>query len=160
MSVLLRSSIAIGQVNWIVYHPEYSKLHFAETTLASSFAWLDNVLNCNSYQTALTNGYLSPLTNDPYFTFNSNQGYVPADKTTMAGYLTSKLNPSSPSNNSIWLLVNSTALCAYDPSPERPSGLHSKPAGFGSGHSRCFCHPCAERDSMEGIPQLLPGLPQ
>jgi RHS repeat-associated protein len=101
--------------NWasqlIWYHPEYSKLHFAETTLASSFAWLDNVMNCNSYANALANGYLSPLTSDPYFSFNGNLGYVPTDRSAMSRQLTVNVNPNAAVGNSIWRLANSSALC-------------------------------------------------
>ncbi|MHA4808141.1 RHS repeat-associated core domain-containing protein [Flavitalea flava] len=100
--------------NWaaqlIYYHPEYSKLHFAETTLKSSYTWLDNVMQCNTYADALAKGYLNPLSSDPYFTFNSNQGYVSSDRTNMSNYLTVSINPNSTVGYTIWLLANGIAL--------------------------------------------------
>ncbi|HEY4062666.1 MAG TPA: DUF6443 domain-containing protein, partial [Puia sp.] len=110
--------------NWagqlIFYHPEYSKLHYAETTLQTSYAWLDQVQQCDTYANALSNGYLSPLTSDPYFTFGGNTGYVPGDRTNMATYLTTRVPTNDTVHYSIWLLANGLALCdSTQPQVER-----------------------------------------
>ena len=97
-----------NQLLW--YHPEYQKLLFAQTTMQSSYSWLDQVNQCTTYATALANGYTAPLTSDPYFTYNSDQGYVPSDRTKMSGYLTGSLNSNNPSALSIWQLANGIAL--------------------------------------------------
>lgn len=92
----------------IYYHPEYSKLHFAETVLASSYAWLDNVLQCNTYAQASAKGYLTPLTSDPYFV----QNYVPADKDSMTKFLTKFIGARAPGFQlSIWRIANGEGLC-------------------------------------------------
>ncbi|MDR3715180.1 MAG: DUF6443 domain-containing protein, partial [Puia sp.] len=90
----------------IYYHPEYCKLRFAEDTLTTSYAWLDKVLNCDTYASASTNGYLDPIHNDPFFTNN----YVPADADTMTTYLTVSINPKTNSGYSIWRIANGMAL--------------------------------------------------
>jgi len=100
--------------NWadrlIYFHPEYSKLHFAETTMASSYNWLDNVMHCNTYADALTKGYLDPVSSDPYFTYNSNHGYVQTDRDSMLYYLSTSVNPNDAGNNTIWRIANGVAL--------------------------------------------------
>ncbi len=94
----------------IVYHPEYKKLHFAETVLQPEFAWLDKVSQITSEDTASVHGYLTPLTSDPYFTANSNTGVVPADRDTMSHRLFNTINPNSPSAFCIWQLANGSVL--------------------------------------------------
>ena len=93
----------------IKYHPEFCKLNFAETTLFSSYAWLDSVQACTTYAVANAQGYLTPLTSDPYFKNN----FVPADKTAMQQYLTSNVGPSVDlSRPSIWQIANANVVCA------------------------------------------------
>ncbi|MEO6498711.1 MAG: hypothetical protein ABIN95_06850, partial [Mucilaginibacter sp.] len=93
----------------LFYHPEFSKLKFAETTLSSSYAWLDNVQACTTYATALAKGFLMPLTSDPYFVNN----YMPSDKALMQQYLTYNLGSAQDINKfSLWQLANGTVACA------------------------------------------------
>lgn len=94
----------------IVYHPEYKKLHFAETVLQHEFAWLDTVMQVSSQDSASAHGYLTPLTSDPYFTANSNTGVVPADRDTMARRIFHTINPRSSAGLSIWQLANGSVL--------------------------------------------------
>ncbi|MDO6433979.1 RHS repeat-associated core domain-containing protein [Flavitalea sp. BT771] len=100
--------------NWadrlIYFHPEYSKLHYAETTMASSYNWLDNVMHCNTYADALAKGYLNPVSSDPYFTYNSNHGYVQTDRDSMLYYLSVSVNPNESGNHTIWRIANGVAL--------------------------------------------------
>lgn len=93
----------------IYYHPEYQRLHFAETTMASSYGWLDSVMTCDSYSVASSRGYLTPLTSDPYFKFNGNTGYVPADRSQMNTYLTVSVDGHND-GNTIWRIANGQAL--------------------------------------------------
>ncbi|MEO6549320.1 MAG: LamG-like jellyroll fold domain-containing protein [Ferruginibacter sp.] len=96
----------------IYYHPEFSKLKFAETNLYSAYTWLDSVQACSSYVVAFSKGYLTPLTSDPYFTMN----YVPGDKIAMQQYLTSNLGTAAETNKpSIWQIANSNIGCATQP---------------------------------------------
>ena len=94
----------------IVYHPEYKKLHFAETVLQSEFTWADTLMQITSEPTVSDSGYLTPLTSDPYFTANSNTGVVPADRDTMYNRLFTTISPQSPSAFSIWQLANGSVL--------------------------------------------------
>ena len=99
--------------NWaeqlIWYHPEYPKLRFAEDTLAAVFAWSDNLQLMNSYRTDSILGYTNPLSSDPYFTYSSDAGYVPSDRTAMNGYLYTSLNPDT-TTFSMWQVANGLAL--------------------------------------------------
>jgi RHS repeat-associated protein len=94
----------------IVYHPEYKKLHFAETQLASEFAWIDTVMQITSEDTAYAHGYLTPLTSDPYFSANSNTGVVPSDRDTMSRRLFNSISAKVNSTFSIWQLANGAVL--------------------------------------------------
>ena len=101
------------QYSWanslIKYHPEYSKLQVAETTLATSYKWLDSVQACDSYSKAHSLGYDLPLTHDPYFVNN----YVPADYTTMQRYISVNAGPTSDTTHfSLWRIANGMVLCA------------------------------------------------
>ncbi|MBN9384681.1 MAG: hypothetical protein J0H74_28260 [Chitinophagaceae bacterium] len=96
--------------NLIYYHPEYSRLRYAETTMASSYDWLDKVLRCSTFQEASGKGYLDPLSSDPYFNYNSNQGYVPADRSAMVNYLNNSVNPNVTTGYTIWQIANASAL--------------------------------------------------
>jgi RHS repeat-associated protein len=97
----------------IYFHPEYSRLKYAETALLSSYTWLDKVQQCATYAQALANGYLTPLTSDPYFVNN----YVAADNGAMNRYLTQYIGKYDPANASgalrlsIWRIANAQALC-------------------------------------------------
>lgn len=103
------SFASLFQPSWaaslIKYHPEYSKLHFAETTLKSSYDWLDSVLNCNTYAKAAQKGYLTPLTSDPYMVNHYVQDHVD----TMQKYLYIRMGRVG--NPSMWRLANGNALC-------------------------------------------------
>jgi len=48
------------------HHPEYDRLLFAENNLTNSYNWINQFTQAD-YATALTNGYLNPVTNDPFF---------------------------------------------------------------------------------------------
>ena len=98
----------------IYYHPEYAKLHFAETNLTSTYAYLDGMLQCTTWAQAAANGYTTPMTHDPYFVNN----YTPADVTTMnqdlIKYIGTPPSGQQSSNNieiSIWRIANGLALC-------------------------------------------------
>lgn len=102
-SGLFKSSWA-GELIW--YHPEYPRLHYAETNLAPSFTWLDNVQQCNTYAAASSAGYLTPLTSDPYFV----NRYVVADYDTMSNYLSTSVNMRNTGGFNIWRMANGLAL--------------------------------------------------
>lgn len=100
----------------IYYHPEFSKLKFAEANLVSTYAWLDNVQACTTYAAAFAKGYLTPLTSDPFFTNN----YMPGDKQAMQQYLASNLGTAGETNKfSIWQLANGNVSCALKPDYEK-----------------------------------------
>lgn len=103
--------------NLIYYHPEYSRLRFAETTMASSYDWLDKVLRCSTFQEASDSGYLDLLSSDPYFNHNSNQGYEPADRSAMVNYMTSTVNPNDVPGYTIWQIANASVLVDSTLSP-------------------------------------------
>ena len=96
------------QLIW--YHPEYVKLRYAEDSIPAVFSWQDRMQMTDSYATALADSFMSPLTNDPYFTFNSNAGYVPVDRDSMNHYLTTKIHSGSSTGYSIWQLANGIGL--------------------------------------------------
>ena len=106
----------IFQNSWaaslIKYHPEYTKLQYAETVLKSSYTWLDNVQNTTSYQTANNNGYTVPVKisagtiNDPYFLVPNTA----ADKDTLDYKLYNGISYTANSP-SIWQIANSSVLC-------------------------------------------------
>jgi RHS repeat-associated protein len=105
----------------IYYHPEFSKLKYAETNLADAYAWMDNVTNCSTYAQARQLGYINSsgaviiFSQDPYFTKpNTSQ-----DQTQMSNDISAYITPSTgqfgntnSSNPSIWQMVNSSILCA------------------------------------------------
>ena len=95
----------------IVYHPEYSKLKFAEDSLKGAYDWLDKVQMTERYGMADTAGYLSPLASDAYFSYSITD--IVHDKDTMGQYITGHVpGGSSPgSNPSIWQIANGSVLC-------------------------------------------------
>jgi YD repeat-containing protein len=105
----------------IYYHPEYTKLQYAEGSLKTSFDWLDKVLACNSYDAAVSLGATNPMSNDPYFLNN----FVPQDVTDMQRYLTNYIGAQS-SNPSIWRLANGIILCATVPENQRMGCINGK----------------------------------
>ncbi|MEO7767792.1 MAG: hypothetical protein ABIS01_10210, partial [Ferruginibacter sp.] len=107
----------------IYYHPEFSKLQFAESNLYTSYAWLDSVQACTSYAIALSKGYLNPVASDPYFVKN----YVVADKQSMQQYLTVNLGlPTDVSNPSIWQIANGNIACATKPAVAKEACLRAE----------------------------------
>lgn len=93
----------------VYYHPEFSKLKYAESNLVSTYAWLDNVQACTTYTSAQANGYLTPHTSDPFFVNN----YDAAAYSDMARYLTSNIGlPGETDRPSIWRIANGNILCA------------------------------------------------
>ncbi len=96
----------------LYYHPEFAKLKFAETNLASSYNWQDKVQFTESYAQAQSLGYLNPITSDPYFTANLNT----VDKTNITQYISDYVSGKTGSNNSntpsIWRIANGSVLCA------------------------------------------------
>jgi RHS repeat-associated protein len=105
------------QNNWanslIEYHPEYSKLKFAEQYLRSTYDWADRVNAVVCYQRALDSNFINPLISDPYFLLPNTQ----LDKDTLTHYLLSGISyppPSAPltQSPSIWQLANAMVLCA------------------------------------------------
>lgn len=118
------------QTSWanslIYYHPEFSKLKFAETNLASSYAWLDKVQFTTSYAQAQSFGYNDPVNSDPFFVGNSGINY----KSTIQQYISSyvpavALNSGTtigPNNTaSIWQIANAVVLCAGTSDAQRNS---------------------------------------
>jgi YD repeat-containing protein len=104
----------------IYYHPEFSKLKFAETYLVSTYKWADDIKFVDGY--SMAGNFLNPLTSDPYFVNN----YVPADNGKMQQYLTQFLpasagNPNPNANNtpSIWQLANASVVCATTPDAQK-----------------------------------------
>jgi RHS repeat-associated protein len=91
----------------IKYHPEYSKLKFAEENLKRVYDWADNVNAVICYNRAVDSNFVNPLISDPYFLLPGTQ----QDKDTLQHYLFTGLsyNTTSPS---IWKLANSAVLCA------------------------------------------------
>ncbi|MFC4262078.1 DUF6443 domain-containing protein [Ferruginibacter yonginensis] len=103
---------AIFQPKWreslIKYHPEYSKLHYAETALLSAYTWLDNVMATTTYASAVTNNYLNFTAVDPFF----NMPGTALQKDTLNHYLNVGIAyNSSPINPSIWQMANGSILC-------------------------------------------------
>jgi RHS repeat-associated protein len=49
------------------HHPEYDRLIFAETYLTPSYNWINTFTQTDSYFAAQSNGYLDPLSSDPFF---------------------------------------------------------------------------------------------
>jgi YD repeat-containing protein len=94
----------------IVYHPEYAKLHFAETAFEPEFAWLDKGMSITSKDTASAHGYLSPMMNDPYFTGNSGSAWNYGDSIAMTGFLYHTVNSSDTAAPSIWQMANAAVL--------------------------------------------------
>jgi hypothetical protein len=96
----------------IKYHPEYTKLQFAEGELWRAFNWLDNVQNCITYQTAVDSNFINPVRNststinDPYFL----KPNTTADKNAIDNKLYSSISTSG-NGPSIWQIANSTVLC-------------------------------------------------
>lgn len=124
----------IFQPSWsnslIKYHPEYSKLAYAEANLKSSYDWLDKVQSCTTYQMGLDSGYINPTNNsslspypsavkDPFFAMSANA----TRRTTMdnrikvGAYIVSGV-PKAPS---IWQIANASVLCATKDSLEKPA---------------------------------------
>jgi RHS repeat-associated protein len=94
----------------LVYHPEYKKLHFAETVLQPEFAYIDTVRQITSEVAASDSGYLTPLTRDPFFTGNGGLGvgFYYAETTEEMRTL---LNDGIGSGGfSIWQLANASVL--------------------------------------------------
>lgn len=98
--------------NLIQYHPEYSKLHYAETVMKPAYDWLDNMQSCTSYQTALDSGYTVPvnkstgIVNDPYFLLTGTT----TDKDTIDHELYHSITYKD-TVLTIWQVANSTVLC-------------------------------------------------
>lgn len=106
---------SIFQDSWasslIQYHPEYSKLHYAETVMKPAYDWLDNLQNCTSYQQAVDSGYTIPenstgTVNDPYFLLTGTA----ADKDTIQQQLYTGISYKGTSPT-IWQIANSSVLC-------------------------------------------------
>jgi len=87
----------------VYYHPEFSKLQFAEQNLQSSYNWLDNVQGTDKYSIALSKGYTDPLnasgTNilnaDPFFAIPANASI----KTTMSNKINIGIDGSGTAGN-------------------------------------------------------------
>jgi len=107
----------------IIWHPEYSKLDYAEKHMAACYNWLDSMLSCTSYATALSKGYTVPVKiststiNDPYFLLSGTS----ADMDTINTRLYTAINDSVDASGthyavwrgpSIWQVANSSVLCA------------------------------------------------
>lgn len=110
----------IYQEKWseslIKYHPEYSKLAYAETALKPSYEWQDKVGMCPSYQAASLSAanYINPLVSDPYFLLSSTQ----ADKDTLNHLLNVGVSYQG-SSLSLWQIANGSVLCATTDSMHR-----------------------------------------
>ena len=88
-------------------HPEYSQLVFAQTHLASSYDWIDNLNNISTLSAADSAGYTTSTGNtendDPFFTVS------PSSKTTVTKYETTA---SYYNNQSLWQMAYTSAICA------------------------------------------------
>lgn len=124
-SISKQDFAGLFQTSWakslIYYHPEWKKLNIAETTLKTSYEWLDKVLACNTYDAAVAIGAHNPMSYDPYFVNN----YVPQDVTDMQRYLTNYIGTQS-SNPSIWRLANGVTLCAGLPENQKMTCINLK----------------------------------
>ncbi len=112
---------SLASITWpsslIFYHPEFSKLKFAEQNLQSSYDWFDNVQGTDKYSIALSKGYTDPLnaggTNtlnaDPFFAIPANASI----KTTMSNKINIGIDGSGTAGNypSIWQIANSMVMC-------------------------------------------------
>ena len=104
----------------IQYHPEYSKLHYAETVMKPAYDWLDKLQNCTSYQQALDSGYSVPVNkstgtvNDPYFLLTGTT----ADKDTIDHELYQSITYKD-TTITIWQIANSSVLCNTTDSAHR-----------------------------------------
>ncbi|MGN6266192.1 MAG: RHS repeat-associated core domain-containing protein [Ginsengibacter sp.] len=115
---------SIFQDSWasslIQYHPEYSKLHYAETVMKPAYDWLDKLQNCTSYQQALDSGYSVPVNkstgtvNDPYFLLTGTT----ADKDTIDHELYQSITYKD-TTITIWQIANSSVLCNTTDSAHR-----------------------------------------
>jgi len=97
----------------VYYHPEFSKLKFAETNLSSAYAWQDKVQFTDDYASAMASGYTTPVSNDPYF--SNSDALVQHYKDTISGYISSYLPGganTAAENPSIWQVANAMVLCA------------------------------------------------
>ncbi len=109
----------------IKYHPEYSKLVFAETYLKSSYDWLDKVQSCETYAAASSAGYINPTNNSsivPYPTSGGDPFFAIAGNSALKAKMDSIIiNAFSAGGPSIWQIANSTVLCATKDSLEKPT---------------------------------------
>ncbi len=84
------------------HHPEYQRLLFAETTLASSYEWINTFLNTNTYAAAEAAGYITnPASIDPYYTVDAGS------QSTMSGWVTNNYSQ----NVSMWQLARAQVKC-------------------------------------------------
>ncbi|HMJ48141.1 MAG TPA: RHS repeat-associated core domain-containing protein, partial [Ferruginibacter sp.] len=67
------------------YHPEYGRLVFAETHLATSYNWINSFYQTESWSAAQSNGYQDPTTIDPFFSEAPND-YKVAVTTDIGNY--------------------------------------------------------------------------
>ena len=108
---------SIYQNKWneslINYHPEYSKLRYAETTMRPAYDWLDLLQNNTSYAAAVSNNMVNLSVADPYF----NLAGTALDKDRLNHYLSVGLSYSTSTTPpgagpSLWRIANASVLCS------------------------------------------------
>jgi YD repeat-containing protein len=111
------------------YHPEYTRLLFAETTLGASYNWISNFNTPQTYAAAQTAGYI--YTNnldltDPFFSVPNTGG----KKSVMVNWL----NNDYRSGLSLWQYAFYTAVCPASPTwpgCSNPSSIPKTPVYAG-----------------------------
>lgn len=115
--------VKIFQRSWadslLFYHPEFTKLKYAEGTMKACYQWQDKVEACQTYAEAQAKGYINPMSGlinsgaDPYFVQFSNYTslqYIEMNKRiTLNMFLDDGGSWYGPS---IWQIANGSVLCS------------------------------------------------
>ncbi|MGC4102993.1 DUF6443 domain-containing protein [Ferruginibacter sp.] len=125
----------------IMYHPEYCKLHLAETSLAESYKRDALLEDIHDWSAAVTAGYVTDadgagiVTNDPFFT-GVGSGY----KNTMISYIKSSFNRLpvyNGTNTTLWKLAWLTVFCQNNTGTTCASDAPVKPSQFTNLNNNC-----------------------